>query len=97
MTGNAARPRLVCFRSHRHYEFQLVDDQKHRTLGSISTKSKACGAMKMPEKIAWIGPQIVTLCQKHHIKNLIFDRSGYAFSGNLAKVANRLKSQGITI
>jgi len=47
MHGNAARPRLTVFRSHKHLYAQLIDDTAGRTLCAASTVDKDLrGALK---------------------------------------------------
>jgi large subunit ribosomal protein L18 len=97
MAGTAEKPRLVCFRSHRHLELQLVDDINHKTLGSVSTKDKECIKLATDKKVEWLGHATASLIKSKKIEQIIFDRSGYLFHGNIAKVAKLITDQGIKI
>jgi large subunit ribosomal protein L18 len=97
MIGTAERPRLVCFRSHCHLELQLVDDVDHKTLGGVSTKDKECVKLPAPQRIEWLGRAMASLLKSKKIEQIIFDRSGYLFHGNIAQIAKLITDQGIRI
>lgn len=97
MSGTAERPRLVVFRSLRHYNLALVDDANNRTLGAVSTQNQAAKGLTAEKRIQWLGDEAAKLIIKYKIKGVVFDRAGYKYHGNIAKVAEIITKQGITI
>lgn len=95
MVSDATRPRLVINKSLRHVEAQLIDDSKSRTLFGISTKAPQAETLKGAAKIEWLAEQLSTFCKTNHITNIIFDRSGYPYHGNIAILADNLRKQGL--
>lgn len=87
------RPRLAVFRSNRHVHLQLIDDAAGKTLVSASTaqvkqdKDRAQAAAKLlAEKAVKVG-----------IRTAVFDRGGYKFHGQVAKVAAAAREGGLKI
>ena len=97
MSANTQVPRLVVFRSSRHYELALVDSTTGKTIGTVSSKAKECLKLKGKEKIEWLGKQAAEMAKKHNIKQVIYDRAGYKFHGNIAEFARALTKLGIKI
>lgn len=93
ISGTAMRPRLAVFRSNRHIHLQLIDDEAGKTLVSASTaeikrdKDRAPAAARLlAEKAAKAG-----------INTAVFDRGGYKFHGQVAKVAAAAREGGLKI
>jgi len=97
MSANTKVPRLVVFRSSRHYELSLVDSATGKTLGAVSSKDKECRKLKGKEKIAWLGTRAAELAKKRNIKQVIYDRGGYKYHGNIAEIAQVVTKLGIKI
>lgn len=97
MLGTAERPRLVVFRSLKHYTLALINDADSQTLGAVSTQNQAAKGLAAEKRTEWLGDEVAKLILKHKIKAIIFDRAGYKYHGNIAKIAEIIKKQGITI
>lgn len=94
--GTAERPRLVVFRSNKHVYAQLVDDETGNVLAStsdIKQKTKKTGV----EAARAIGKEIATLAKKKNIEQLLFDRGGYKYHGNVKAIAEEVREQGISM
>lgn len=88
------RPRLVIFRSNKHVLLQLIDDQAHKTLASVSDKQlKAKSGMKMIEKAKELGKLLSEKAKKLGIEKVVFDRGKYAYHG-IVKAASEGAREG---
>src|SRR3989344_230192 len=93
--GTAARLRLSLFRSNKHLPLQLVDDEAGKTLIVAETsevkkvKGKQGGAAE--EAAALLGNRAL----EKGIKEVVFDRSGYRYHGNVKKRADAARKAGL--
>ena len=97
ITGNAARPRLVVFRSLKHTYAQLVDDDRGHTLVGVSDLTKELEPEK-PGKVGAaraVGALVGQRAQKLGIKKVVFDRGGYLFHGRVKAVAEGARASGL--
>lgn len=97
--GTAERPRLSVFRSAKHIYVQVIDDDKHRTLASVSNQAKK-GAKKGKqgnniESAKYIGEEIAKICLKAGIKKVVFDRGRYLYHGRIAALAAAARAGGL--
>lgn len=95
MVGTGTRPRLVVFKSLKNIELQLVDDTKNKTLFGISTRTQK--TRSSADDIKYLVDKLSQYAHKNIITSLIFDRSGYAFSGSVKEIADSLTKKGIKI
>ena len=99
INGTAERPRLSVYRSSTNIYAQVIDDKNGKTLCSCSTldkevKEKMQGRTKM-EQAFLVGEQIGKKCLKKKIKQVVFDRSGYIYTGRIKQVADGARSAGL--
>ncbi len=80
--GTTERPRLVVFKSNRFFYAQLIDDSKGKTLVSVN---KMTDAEEAGKKIAELSK----------VKEIVFDRAGYRYHGNVKKFADAVRASGI--
>ncbi len=97
MTGTANRPRLVVFRSLKHYSLALIDDTNSQTLGAVSTQHPKAKVLTAEKRTQWLGDEAAKLILGLKIKAIVFDRAGYKFHGNIATIADIIIKHGITI
>jgi large subunit ribosomal protein L18 len=95
LEGTSARPRLSVFKSNKAIYAQVIDDAKGHTLLATSSKdldkkggvtlsiSKTVG-QKLAEKALAIG-----------IKDIVFDRNGYLYHGNIKALAEGAREGGL--
>lgn len=86
VSGNASRPRLSVFRSNKYVFLQLIDDVKRETIASIRDDS-AFDAGKLLAKMAL----------EKNIKEVVFDRGGYIYSGRIKQVADGAREGGLKL
>jgi large subunit ribosomal protein L18 len=91
--GNAARPRLVVYRSNRAISVQLIDDLAGKTLVSAtSLKSKNGGNIAAATEV---GKDIAAKAKAQKIAAIVFDRNGYAFHGKVKALAEAARAGGL--
>lgn len=99
VTGTAERPRLSVFKSLNHIYAQLIDDTKGVTLLSVSSKEKALAEQLVgktkTQQATVIGETIAKRALENKIDTIVFDRSGYAYTGRVAAIADGARSQGL--
>ncbi|MGH7674704.1 MAG: 50S ribosomal protein L18 [Gemmatimonadales bacterium] len=97
VTGTAARPRLVVFRSSKHIYAQLVDDDQGRPLLGASDRSEGL-AVEGPGKVAKgfaVGRLIAAHAKERGITRVVFDRGGYLYHGRVKAVADGARKGGL--
>ena len=93
-------PRLVVYRSNRHFECQIINDFKSNTLISASSKDsslkKAIASSKSKTEISIIiGKTIGKKAIDSKIKKVVFDRNGYPFHGRVKAFADAAREVGL--
>ena len=99
ISGTPERPRLCVYRSNRHIEAQIIDDIAGKTLCSASSKDKAlekvlAGKTKVDAAYE-VGAAVGAKAMKLGIKKVVFDRSGYIYTGRVQKLADGARSAGL--
>lgn len=99
LNGTAERPRLSVYRSLNHIYAQIIDDSKGMTLVSASTVEKSIakelvGKSKV-EQANIIGTTLATRANEKGIKAVVFDRSGYIYTGRVKKLAEGARAGGL--
>jgi large subunit ribosomal protein L18 len=92
--GTASKPRLSVFRSNVHIYAQIINDELGVTIASASdikglTGTKAEKAVKVGELIAKAGAS-------KGIKNVIFDRNGFRYTGRIKTLADSARENGLS-
>lgn len=88
--GNAERPRLSVFKSNRYFYAQIVDDETGNTLAAVSSKD-----LKGDKPAAAVGKEIAARAKKEGISKVVFDRSGYLYTGNVRAIADAAREGGL--
>ena len=98
ISGTAARPRLVVFRSNLHIYAQIVDDASGNTLVSASTLALAKNGQQAgcnKTGAALVGKEIAGQALAKNIKQVVFDRNGYLYHGRIKAVADGAREGGL--
>ena len=93
-------PRLVVYRSNKHFESQIINDFDGVTL--ISCSSKDSGMKKdlsqvknKTELSVVVGKNLAKAAIKKKIKKVVFDRNGYPFHGRVKAFADAARNAGL--
>ncbi len=87
--GTAERPRMAIFRSNKRLAIQFIDDEACVTLAGASSNAKNVEAAKA------LGTKAAEQAKEKGIKNVVFDRGGFAFGSNLKALANSAREAGL--
>ncbi len=93
--GTAKRPRLSVFRSLKHIYGQLLDDTKGTTLLSASSLELKKPKLKGKELAREVGKSLAKKAELKKIKEVVFDRGGYKFHGQVKALADGAKEGGL--
>ena len=99
LVGTSEKPRLNVYRSTTHIYAQIIDDANGKTLVSSSTIDK-----KLSEKLKGldkkaqaekVGEDVAKKAKKAGIKQVVFDRGGYIYTGRVASLAEGARKAGL--
>ncbi len=93
VAGTIERPRLSVFKSNRDVYVQLIDDIKGVTL--VAANSLKISDKTMSEKSKVIGLEIAKLAKAKNISKIVFDRSGYLYTGLIKTLADSAREGGL--
>jgi large subunit ribosomal protein L18 len=93
VVGTATRPRLAIFRSNRYVYAQLIDDTAGKTLASVDTRTEKVGTLS--ERSAAIGTAMAKKATAAGVTEVVFDRGGFRYQGNIAALADAARAGGL--
>ena len=95
-------PRLIVFKSNKHFYCQLLDDNSSVTICSSSSNDK--NMTKVIKKglcktdvSKEVGYDIAKKISDNKMKQVVFDRNGYQFHGRVKAFVDAVKEKGIKI
>ena len=97
--GSAERPRLTVTRSARHTSVQLIDDSVGRTVAYASTLEEALRETSGDKtaKARQVGTLLAERARAAGISAAVFDRSGWAYHGRIAALADAAREGGLNL
>jgi len=96
ITGTADRPRLAVFKSLKHIYAQVIDDASGKTIASASSRDKDSatkGANAAAAKA--VGVLIAKKAKDKGVTQVVFDRGGYLYHGNIKALADAARENGL--
>jgi large subunit ribosomal protein L18 len=95
LEGTSARPRLSVFKSNKAIYAQVIDDAKGHTLLATSSKDldKKGGVTLTISKT--VGQKLAEKALASGIKDIVFDRNGYLYHGNIKALAEGAREGGL--
>lgn len=92
--GDSERPRLCVFRSAKHIYAQIINDDTHSTVLSVSSLSLDVknGSKESAKKV---GLKIAEEANKKGIKQVVFDRNGFIYHGRIQALAEGAREGGL--
>ncbi|MDN3668343.1 50S ribosomal protein L18 [Echinicola jeungdonensis] len=95
ISGTDKRPRLSVYKSNTGIYAQLIDDLKGHTLAHAS--SKELGATKNANVTVSkeVGKKLAERAVANGFAEVVFDRSGYLFHGNVKALAEGAREGGL--
>ena len=99
ISGTPERPRLNVYRSNANIYAQIIDDVAGHTLAAASTVEKDIASQvaecdkKGAAKI--VGKVVAERAIAAGIKDVVFDRGGYIYTGRVAELAAGAREGGL--
>jgi len=91
--GTETRPRLTVFRSNKFIYAQIINDATGKTLAEASDIKITKGTKTERAKI--VGNTIAVNAIKNKIKQVVFDRNGFKYTGRIKIVADEARVGGL--
>lgn len=99
ITGTAERPRLSVYRSLNNMFVQIIDDVNGKTLAQASTIDKELKAEVKnggnTEAAKLVGKKAAERALAAGIETVVFDRSGYVYTGRVKALAEAAREAGL--
>ncbi|MHC1785849.1 MAG: 50S ribosomal protein L18 [Christensenellales bacterium] len=99
ISGTPEMPRLCVFRSNQSIYAQIIDDTRGLTLAQASTMDASLkGKLDDMNKTAQakeIGKLVAQRAVEAGIEKVVFDRSGYVYTGRVASLAEGAREAGL--
>ena len=95
---NLSKPRLCVYRSTKHIQAQLIDDQTGRVLAAASSFESDLrdAALNGKDMAAKIGGIIAQRALTAGATAVVFDRNGFAYHGRIQALADAARSAGLS-
>jgi large subunit ribosomal protein L18 len=99
--GRSRWTRLTVFRSAKHIYAQLVDPDTGRTIGGVSTRSRAVmedvSATGNVEAAKRVGKAVAELARQKQIEQVVFNRNGFLYHGRVKALAEAAREAGLKL
>ncbi len=99
ISGTPDMPRLCVYRSNANIYAQIIDDTKGVTLAQASTMDASVkdsfGEVNKTEAAKTIGKLIGERALAAGVETVVFDRSGYLYTGRVASLAEGAREAGL--
>ena len=102
INGTVERPRLSVFRSNKFIYAQVIDDQTGKTLLAASDLPRIDGKAGVKvskgtknERAKEVGRTIGKMCLDKKISKVVFDRSGFKYTGRVKLLADEARAAGL--
>ena len=98
-SGTTERPRLAVYRSNNHVYAQIIDDTVGKTLVSASTNEKSIASeiekTNNIDAAAYVGKVVAERAMAADIKEVVFDRGGFIYTGKIKALADAAREAGL--
>ena len=93
--GTTERPRLSVFKSNRSIYGQIIDDSKGETLCAFSSDKLKLKGNNTVASSKDVGKNLAELATKKGVKQIVFDRGGYKYHGQIKALAEGAREGGL--
>lgn len=87
--GTSEKPRVFVFRSNTRFYVGVANDVTHTVMVTMMSDGKGA------EKVAKLGKEFGKKLKTLKIEQIVFDRSGYKYHGNIKVLADSIREAGI--
>jgi large subunit ribosomal protein L18 len=97
ISGTPNAPRLSIFKSNKYIYAQLIDDSSGTTLAHSSGKSIKANTKTQTktEQAKLVGADIAKQAVSKKVKEVVFDRGGYIYTGRIKALADAAREAGL--
>lgn len=95
INGTDSRPRLSVFKSNTGIYAQLVDDLKGHTIAQASSKELGSVNNANISVSTEVGKKLAERAVEKGVSEVVFDRSGYLYHGNVKALADGAREGGL--
>lgn len=99
LKGTSLKPRLSVHKSNCHIQVQLIDDETGVTLAGLATYAKEFQNTEFNTKnkasARKLGERIAELAKEKQIREVVFDRGPFKYTGILAELADAARNAGL--
>lgn len=94
LEGTSQRPRLSVFRSNKAIYAQIIDDSKGHTIASASSAELEKAKLNR-ETSKSVGKKVAEKAVASGVSEIVFDRNGYLYHGNVKALAEGAREGGL--
>lgn len=95
ISGTDSRPRLSVFKSNTGIYAQLIDDLQGRTLAQASSKELGAKENINVSVSKEVGKKLAERAAANGVSEVVFDRNGYLYHGNVKALAEGAREGGL--
>ena len=95
LEGTSQRPRLSVFRSNKAIYAQLIDDAKGHTIVAASSSEIDEKARLNAATSKSVGKKVAEKALASGVSEVVFDRNGYLYHGNVKALAEGAREGGL--
>ena len=88
-------PRLSVYKSNTRLIAQIIDDKTGKTLAYATTTDKDVKGATPMEKANALGATLAKKAQEAGVKDVVFDRGGFAYTGKIKVFADSARETGL--
>lgn len=95
ISGTTERPRISVFKSNTSIYAQIIDDEKGHTLAAASSKEVSDKQNTDQTISKEVGKKLAEKAVASGITEVVFDRNGYIYHGNVKALAEGAREGGL--
>ena|SRR5690554_127389 len=95
ISGTDVRPRLSVFKSNTGIYAQLIDDSNGHTLAHATSKELGTKKNAVISVSKEVGKKLAERAVANGVSEVVFDRSGYIYHGNVKALAEGAREGGL--
>lgn len=94
ISGTPERPRLSVFKSNKNIYAQLIDDTKGHTLAAVSSRELEVSNATI-DASKTVGSRLAEKAKEAGVAEVVFDRGGYKYHGQVKALAEGAREGGL--
>lgn len=95
VSGTVERPRLALRITNMHISAQIINDESHTTVVSITSVGNKKTTGTMTEKAAKLGAEIAKKAKAAKVNKVVLDRGSRLYHGRVKAFADAARAEGL--